>query len=96
MGCHGVVSVASHLVGQPLQEMVDAFVSGQTQRATEIHLRLFPLFKALFTIANPIPLKCALQYLGWDVGSCRPPLSDATDEVRQTLKDVLNQLELLP
>ena len=96
VGCHGVVSVASHLVGQPLQEMVRAFVSGQTQRATEIHLRLFPLFKALFATTNPIPLKCALQYLGWDVGSCRPPLSDATDEVRQTLKDVLNQLELLP
>ncbi|MBE9041731.1 4-hydroxy-tetrahydrodipicolinate synthase [Oscillatoriales cyanobacterium LEGE 11467] len=96
VGCQGVVSVASHLVGQPLQDMVRAFASGQIQLATEIHLRLFPLFKALFVATNPIPLKCALQYLGWDVGTCRPPLTEATDEVRQTLEAVLNQLELLP
>ncbi|MDY6936260.1 MAG: 4-hydroxy-tetrahydrodipicolinate synthase [Cyanobacteriota bacterium] len=96
IGCRGVVSVASHLVGRSLQEMVRAFEAGQTQHATEIHLRLLPLFKALFLTANPIPLKFALQQLGWDVGRCRPPLSEATDDVRQTLKEVLDRLELLP
>lgn len=91
IGCQGVVSVASHLVGKSLQEMIRAFETGQTQQATEIHLRLFPLFKALFVTTNPIPVKCALQLLGWDVGNCRLPLCEPSDEIKQTLKDVLKE-----
>jgi len=91
VGCQGVVSVASHLVGKSLQDMIRSFETGQTQQATEIHLRLFPLFKSLFVTTNPIPVKCALQLLGWDVGNCRPPLCEPSDEVKQTLKDVLKE-----
>lgn len=59
LGGAGVVSVASHLVGNQLQQMIQAFDAGQTGLATEIHLKLFPLFKVLFCTANPIPLKAA-------------------------------------
>lgn len=95
VGARGVVSVASHLVGPQLQQMIQAFEAGQPQVATKIHLELFPLFNALFTTANPIPLKAALRLQGWQVGSTRLPLSDAPDEVSQMLKTLLVELSLI-
>ena len=95
VGGSGVVSVASHLVGEQLQQMIAAFESGQVQVATQIHLQLFDLFKALFLTTNPIPVKTALKLQGWDVGSTRPPLCDPPVEVTQKLKDVLSQLALV-
>jgi len=92
VGGSGVVSVASHLVGEQLQQMIEAFEAGQVQVATQIHLQLFDLFKALFLTTNPIPVKAALKLQGWDVGSTRPPLCDPPIEVTQKLKDVLSQL----
>ena len=92
VGGSGVVSVASHLVGEQLQQMIEAFEAGQVQVATQIHLQLFDLFKALFLTTNPILVKTALKLQGWDVGSTRPPLCDAPVEVTQKLKDVLSQL----
>ncbi|MEG4520216.1 MULTISPECIES: 4-hydroxy-tetrahydrodipicolinate synthase [unclassified Microcoleus] len=92
VGGSGVVSVASHLVGEQLQQMIEAFEAGQVQVATQIHLQLFDLFKALFLTTNPIPVKTALKLQGWDVGSTRPPLCDPPVEVTQKLKDVLSQL----
>lgn len=93
-GC-GVVSVASHLVGEQLQEMIVAFETGKVQLATEIHLQLFNLFKALFATTNPIPVKAALNLLGWKVGSTRPPLCEAPSEVTQKLKAEMDRLGLL-
>lgn len=95
VGGSGVVSVASHLVGEQLQEMVQAFEAGSPQKATEIHLKLLPLFKALFATTNPIPLKYALKLQGWDVGSPRLPLCDASDEVKSKVKAVMEELNLL-
>ena len=92
VGGSGVVSVASHLVGEQLQQMIKAFEAGQVQVATQIHLQLFDLFKALFITTNPILVKTALKLQGWDVGSTRPPLCDPPVEVTQKLKDVLSQL----
>lgn len=92
VGGSGVVSVASHLVGEQLQQMIEAFEVGQVQVATQIHLQLFDLFKALFLTTNPILVKTALKLQGWDVGSTRPPLCDPPVEVTQKLKDVLSQL----
>lgn len=92
VGGSGVVSVASHLVGEQLQQMIKAFEAGQVQVATQIHLQLFDLFKALFLTTNPIPVKTALKLQGWDVGSTRPPLCDPPLEITQKLKDVLSQL----
>ncbi|MDX2217221.1 MAG: 4-hydroxy-tetrahydrodipicolinate synthase [Oculatellaceae cyanobacterium bins.114] len=96
VGGKGVVSVASHLVGDELQQLIQAFEQGQTQRATNIHLQLIPLFKALFLTTNPIPLKAALRLQGWQVGSTRPPLCDVTPDVIQTLQSVMAELNLLP
>ncbi|MBW4522232.1 MAG: 4-hydroxy-tetrahydrodipicolinate synthase [Scytolyngbya sp. HA4215-MV1] len=95
VGARGVVSVASHLVGKPLQQMVQTFEAGQTQVATQIHLKLFSLFKALFLTTNPIPVKAALKLQGWDVGSLRLPLCEPEAVVVEKLKSVLADLELL-
>lgn len=95
LGFQGVVSVASHLVGNQLQQMIQAFQAGQLQVATDLHLKLFPLFKALFATANPIPVKAALNLQGWQVGSTRPPLCEAPADVVQLLESVLAELSLL-
>jgi len=94
LGGTGVVSVASHLVGTQLQQMIQAYEVGKTSVATEIHLKLFPLFKVLFCSANPIPLKVALKLQGWQVGSCRPPLCELQTELQKKLELVLKELSL--
>ncbi|WP_416350864.1 4-hydroxy-tetrahydrodipicolinate synthase [Rivularia sp. UHCC 0363] len=94
IGAKGVVSVASHLVGLQLQQMIQAFCSGKVQDASNIHLKLFPLFKVLFATANPIPVKTALQLQGWEVGSTRLPLYEAELDFTQKLEAVLEDLDL--
>jgi 4-hydroxy-tetrahydrodipicolinate synthase len=95
VGAKGVVSVASHLVGEALQRMVQAFEQGQVQTATQIHLSLFPLFKALFVTTNPIPVKAALRLRGWQVGSTRSPLEDSSSTLLPTLESALTEIEQL-
>ncbi|OZH52977.1 dihydrodipicolinate synthase [Hydrocoleum sp. CS-953] len=95
IGGSGVVSVASHLVGKQLQEMIIAFETGKVQLATEIHLQLFNLSRALFATTNPIPVKAALNLLGWKVGTTRPPLCDPPTEVTEKLSAEMGKLGLL-
>jgi len=74
LGGYGVVSVAAHLVGQQIAELMRAFVAGDTARAAELHHRLMPLVDALFVTSSPIPLKYALNKIGMSVGPTRLPL----------------------
>jgi 4-hydroxy-tetrahydrodipicolinate synthase len=95
VGAKGVVSVASHLVGKQLQTMMQSFAAGKVQEALQIHIQLFPLFKALFLTSNPIPLKLALRLLGLDTGVVRSPLVSGSAELEAKLKAVLQQAGLL-
>jgi 4-hydroxy-tetrahydrodipicolinate synthase len=95
VGGQGVISVASHLVGDLLQQMIQAFANGQGQTATQIHLQLFPLFKVLFATTNPIPVKAALRLQGWQVGTTRLPLDDDSNEIDSLLQPVMRDLALL-
>ncbi|HAC64225.1 MAG TPA: 4-hydroxy-tetrahydrodipicolinate synthase [Cyanothece sp. UBA12306] len=95
VGGSGVVSVASHLVGQQMQEMIQAFESGKAILAREINLQLFPLFKVLFCTTNPIPVKAALNLKGWEVGGLRLPLVEISPELKQELESALKELSLL-
>jgi len=95
VGGTGVVSVASHLVGDDLQSMVQAFETGDVQTAEQIHRKLLPLFKALFVTTNPIPVKLALALKGWPVGQTRLPLYDALNRVEVVLRPVMEDLGLL-
>ncbi len=95
LGSYGVVSVASHLVGEQIQQMIQAFVQGKAAEATNIHLKLLDLFKSLFLTTNPIPIKTALKLQGWDVGSMRSPLDDCPADITEKLKVVMSALDLL-
>ena len=95
VGAKGIVSVASHIVGPDLQQMIQAFEQGQIRTAAEIHLRLFPLFKALFLTTNPIPVKAAMKLRGWDVGPSRLPLCDPPADVVAAVQAVLAELALI-
>lgn len=94
VGAKGVISVASHLVGLQLQQMIEAFETGKIKLATGIHLQLFPLFKALFVTTNPIGVKIALKMKGWDVGSTRLPLQcEEEEKVSNILERVLQDVK---
>ncbi|MDB9312008.1 4-hydroxy-tetrahydrodipicolinate synthase [Spirulina sp. CS-785/01] len=95
VGGKGVVSVASHFVGNSLREMIQAYQNGDPQTAQKRHIQLFPLFKALFCTTNPIPTKTGLKLQGWQVGPLRLPLCDPTPEQEQHIKEVLQKLNLL-
>jgi 4-hydroxy-tetrahydrodipicolinate synthase len=80
MGGWGVISVASHLVGRQLAGMLRDAAEGRTAEAAAMHRRLLPLVDALFCVTNPIPVKHALNLLGFDVGPLRLPLCEPDDD----------------
>ncbi len=95
VGGHGVVSVAAHVVGDRMVEMVEAFTRGDVAEARRIHLELMPLFKALFVTTNPIPVKCALRLVGFDVGDYRLPLVPPAPAEEEAVRSALGALGLL-
>jgi len=95
MGCTGVISVASHVAGPQMREMVEAHASGDHTRALSLHLHLLPLFKSLFMTANPIMVKDALAQCDFAVGTCRLPLVPPSTEQSAELGRVLEHLGLL-
>ncbi|MBF6600537.1 MAG: 4-hydroxy-tetrahydrodipicolinate synthase [Dehalococcoidia bacterium] len=76
LGGYGVISVATHLVGRQVAAMVAALVDGRLAEAAAAHRRLLPLIDVLFCVTNPVPLKYALNQLGYDVGGFRLPLCE--------------------
>jgi len=91
LGSYGVISVASHLVGNQIKEMINNFIDGKVGEAASIHRRLLPLINALFIVSNPVPVKYALNYVGFNVGKPRLPLTELDEKsaafIRDTLKD---------
>lgn len=94
VGGSGVVSVAAHLVGREISEMVKTYERGDVGKALSIHIRLFPLFKVLFITTNPVPLKAALNLSGVNVGKPRLPLVEATAKEKEQIQSVLKELAL--
>jgi len=98
VGGYGVISVVSHLVGKQIKEMMEGYLGGNTEAAARIHRHLIPLINAMFIIANPIPLKYALNHVGFRVGSPRLPLTEPDEKtaaaIRETLKDYTIDLPL--
>jgi len=95
VGGDGIVSVASHVAGCEIQQMVTAFIDGDVDLAAEMHRRLLPLFKVIFITTNPIPVKAALDLSGFDAGGLRPPLVEATDAERKQIERVMETLGLI-
>ena len=74
LGGYGVVSVASNIIGDQVKHMMGLILEGDIERASSIHKKLLPLFKALFWVTNPIPVKYALNKKGFPVGGLRLPM----------------------
>ena len=91
LGGYGVISVASHLVGIQIKDMMEKFLNGKPQEAARIHRYLLPLVNALFIVSNPMPVKWALNYVGFPVGKPRLPLVEpdekSTDLIKAALKN---------
>ncbi|WP_209809646.1 4-hydroxy-tetrahydrodipicolinate synthase [Ammoniphilus resinae] len=80
VGGHGIVSVASHVIGQEIKEMVQAYVDGNVSVASSLHRKYLPIFEGIFVTSNPVPIKYALQQMGVQVGSVRLPLVPVTPQ----------------
>lgn len=94
LGCNGVVSVVSHLAGKKIKSMVEMFQTGDCKGALEIHLELFDLFKKMFITTNPVPVKTALNLLGWNLGGFRLPMVKPSEEEEKIIDSVLQQYGL--
>ncbi len=91
IGGVGVVSVASHVIGNEMQQMIHAFLTGNINEAATLHQQLLPIIKGLFEAPSPVPVKTALQLIGMDVGSVRLPMVPLTEQERTTLAKLLGE-----
>jgi len=89
LGAKGVISVASHVAGERMREMIELAQAGDAAAARKIHDGLMPLYRGLFIVSNPIPLKAAMQMVGQPVGPPRLPLVPATDDERARIRQAL-------
>lgn len=98
-GAYGVVSVAGHIAGAKIQEMVGAFLTGELPRAIKLHQELFPLFKGMFNcphrVPNPAAVKHALNVKGIPVGGLRLPMVPVTEAEGQFIERLLRQSQSL-
>lgn len=95
VGAYGIVSVASHLVGPQMREMIEAFREGQVEQAAAWHRRLLPLYRSIFAVTNPVLVKAALEMTGFPMGPLRPPLLEASVAERKTLQSALAEAGLI-
>ncbi|HLQ97387.1 MAG TPA: 4-hydroxy-tetrahydrodipicolinate synthase [Candidatus Dormibacteraeota bacterium] len=91
IGGDGVVSVASHVIGKEMSEIVSAFKNGETKKAADIHRNVLPKIKGLFKAPSPAPVKAALNLSGINVGGLRLPLVALSKEEEEELKLILNK-----
>ncbi len=94
-GC-GVVSVAGHLIGRDMTEMIDAFNEGDNERAREIHLHFLELMTGIFMTTNPIPIKTAMARLGICGENFRLPMTSLPEDLEDKLDGLLREYQLLP
>ncbi|MBW7453639.1 4-hydroxy-tetrahydrodipicolinate synthase [Paenibacillus sepulcri] len=94
VGAYGIVSVASHIIGREMKQMIESFVNGDVAGAARIHASCHPIFKGLFElphlVPNPVLVKSALAIRGIPVGGVRLPLVGPTEEELAALRELLN------
>lgn len=91
IGSVGVVSVASHIIGNEMKEMVQQFMQGNVLQAGSAHRKLLPIMNGLFTSPSPTPVKAALRIKGIETGGVRLPLVSLTEQEEQNLRLLINK-----
>lgn len=93
VGGHGIISVASHVVGKEMKSMINCYLQGDTREAAKVHAKIHPVMKGLFNcphrVPNPAPVKYALNSKGVEVGGVRLPLLNATEEEGRFIDSLL-------
>lgn len=90
LGGQGVISVLSNVAPVQTQAMAKAALDGDFDTAADLQIQLLPLIQALFSEVNPIPVKAAMRYIGYDCGECRLPLTALSREHEKQLKRLLS------
>jgi 4-hydroxy-tetrahydrodipicolinate synthase len=94
VGGYGVVSVASNLYGNQIKTMMGLILEGNIESAAAAHRKMLPIFKALFWVTNPIPVKYAVNRAGFNAGKNRLPLCDPDDGFIARFNEVMDQYEV--
>ena len=90
VGGYGVICVVSHIAGRSMKKLIDAYTRGDNEIAQDVHHGMLPVIKALMTTAaNPVPIKSALNAMGFNAGPFRLPLVPLTDD---QLKSVMKTI----
>ncbi len=95
LGGKGVISVWSHVAPKKVHDMVYAFFNGDVKKATELQLEAIDVIDALFCEVNPIPVKAAMNMLGFDAGTLRAPLTELSDAHKERLRKALQDYGVL-
>lgn len=95
LGGSGVISVAANLVPETVHQLCAAWQQGDLVAAQRLQLWMAPLCDVLFCDVNPIPVKYAMQKIGWDAGPCRLPLYEPSAEKKTQIDRVLRIFELI-
>lgn len=95
LGGKGVISVASNVIPTEMHDICDLYFKGEYEKSKEIFFKNLKLMNDLFIDVNPIPVKCAMNYMGMDVGDLRLPLCELSDKNAAYLKEVLKSYSLL-
>lgn len=93
LGCDGIISVAAHVVGDEIKQLVDAWFNGDPQTALQWHLKLMPMFKGVFVTTNPVPVKYLLKKVGINAGGVKLPLVCAAPEEEAFLDDLYQKIK---
>jgi 4-hydroxy-tetrahydrodipicolinate synthase len=92
VGGYGVICVVSHIAGRAMARLIDAYGKGDNDVARDIHLGLLPVIKTLMTTAsNPVPIKSAVNAMGFPAGPFRLPLVPLTDEQLKSVMKIINE-----
>jgi 4-hydroxy-tetrahydrodipicolinate synthase len=94
IGGYGIISVISHLVGKQIKQMIESFLSGKIAEAAAIHRHLLPMVNAMFIVSNPIPVKYAVNQVGFRVGKPRLPLTEPDEKTAAIIKDTLKNFTI--
>ena len=94
LGGIGVISVLSNIAPRDTHDMVMAYLDGNIQRAQELQLKYVDVIQNLFREVNPIPVKKALEFIGFDTHILRLPLTEMESENAQRLKDAMNRIDI--
>ena len=85
----GIISVSSHVIGDDMLAMVDAFEKGDLEKARSLHLKTYPINKGMFFTASPTPVKTAVNLVGQPGGHFRLPMVEPSEAEKETVRKML-------